>query len=161
MISSQLQGNLGEASALEWLVSRGAAVFVPFGHSPNCDLMADMDGWPLRIQVKTSRYRRKAGYEVALATRGGNQSWSGVAKLFDSSRCDYVLVVVADGRRWFIPAAEISAQHSIVVGGEAWTGFEIEPGPPFLEGRSPSRPRGLESSAAPGGAPELESRAGL
>jgi PD-(D/E)XK endonuclease len=138
MITSQRQGDLGEASALEWLVSQGAYVFVPFGHSPNCDLMADMDGWPIRVQVKTSRYRRKSGYEVALATRGGNQSWTGVAKLFESSRCDYVFVVVADGRRWFIPAAEIAARHSIVVGGATWSRFEVDPGRPLVGSANPA-----------------------
>ncbi len=92
--------------------------------------MADMDGWPLRIQVKTSRRRTKSGYEVALATRGGNQSWSGVAKLFDSSRCDYLFVVVADGRRWLIPTVEIAAKRGIVIGGRKWRRFEIEPGMP-------------------------------
>jgi len=109
MLGSQRQGDLGEASALEWLLSIGAYPFVPFGHSPNCDLMADLDGCPIRVQVKTSRRRTKTGWEVSLATRGGNRSWSGIAKLFDTSRFDYLFVVAADGRRWCIPAAEIAA----------------------------------------------------
>jgi hypothetical protein len=90
-MTTRQQGDLGEASALEWLLS------------------------------------------IGLATRGGNQSWSGVSKLFDTSRFDYVLVVVADGRRWFIPAAEISAKHSIAVGGASWSRFEVESGKPFGE----------------------------
>lgn len=132
-MTTRQQGDLGEASALEWLLSIGAHVFVPFGHSPNCDLVAEVDDCLLRIQVKTSRRRIGKSYTVQLATRGGNQSWSGVSKLFDTSRFDYVLVVVADGRRWFIPAAEISAKHSIAVGGASWSRFEVESGRPFGE----------------------------
>jgi len=44
----------------------------------------------------------------------------GVPKLFDTSKSDYLFVLVADGRRWLIPAAEISAKHSIVIGGRLW-----------------------------------------
>ena len=124
--------------------------------------MADMDGWPLRIQVKTSRRRTPAGgYDVALATRGGNQSWSGVAKLSDTSRCDYLFVVVADGRRWFIPATEVAAKVGIVVGGAKWRRFEVDAGPPLADGAGTPILGGLDSLAAPGGAPELESRDGL
>lgn len=129
---------MGEASALEWLMSIGAHPYVPFGRSPNCDLMADLDGRPLRIQVKTSRRRTRTGWEVSLATRGGNQSWSGVAKLFDSSRSDYVFIVVADGRRWLIPSPEISAKHSMVVGPRKWARFEIERGRPLAENAEPT-----------------------
>jgi hypothetical protein len=125
------QGDLGEASALEWLTGQGAQVYVPFGHAPDADLMAILDGRALRIQAKTSGRRRTGGWEVALATRGGNQSWSGVSKCFDSARCDYLFVLVADGRRWFIPSGEIKARHSIVVGPAKWARWEVEPGRPF------------------------------
>jgi hypothetical protein len=130
------QGDLGEASALEWLVSKGAAIYVPFGHAPDFDLVAEMDHQLIRIQVKTSRCRngnQVGGYHVQLSTRGGNQSWSGTSKLFDTKRCDYVFILVADGRRWLIPAAEIRAKHSLIVGGAAYRRFEVEPGRPFAD----------------------------
>jgi hypothetical protein len=66
-----------------------------------------------------------------LCTRGGNQSWGGETKRFDPRRCDYVFVHVGDGRRWFIPAARIEGQTSIVLGGEKYSDFEIEQGPPL------------------------------
>jgi hypothetical protein len=136
VLTTRRQGDLGEVAALDWLLRRGAHVFVPVGQSPNCDLVAEVDGCLLRIQVKTSRRRGRngiGGYQVQLATRGGNRSWGGVSKLFDTSRCDYVFIVVGDGRRWFIPAAEIQAKHAIVVGGAAWWRFEVEAGPPLLD----------------------------
>jgi hypothetical protein len=37
------------------------------------------------------------------STRGGNQSWNGLVKCFSASRCGFLFVLVADGRRWFHP----------------------------------------------------------
>ena len=48
------QGDLGEYSAIEWLGSRGYPVWVPVGHSPDCDLITELSGRLIRVQVKTS-----------------------------------------------------------------------------------------------------------
>jgi hypothetical protein len=94
---------------MEWLASKGALVWIPLGHSPDVDLMADLDGRLIRIQVKTSTYKVETPnghprWQVSIATSGGNQSWSGAAKEFDASRVEHLFVLVGDGRRWFIPA---------------------------------------------------------
>jgi PD-(D/E)XK endonuclease len=125
------QGDCGERSALDWLVSTGARVAIPFGHSPDWDLMADRAGKALRIQVKTSTCRHKSRWVVALCTRGGNRSWGGVVKRFSSSRCDYLFVHVGDGRRWFIPADKVEGGTAICLGGPKYDAFEIEPGLPL------------------------------
>ena len=86
-----------------WLLGVGANVFVPFGHSPDTDLVAELDGRLLRVQVKTSTVQLANGrYQVALSTKGGNRSWNGLVKRFSASRCEYLFVLVHDGRRWFI-----------------------------------------------------------
>jgi hypothetical protein len=119
------------ASAIEWLASIGAHVFVPLGHSPDCDLVADPEGRLVRVQVKTSRVLRAGRWEVVLATCGGNRSWSGVVKHFTPDRAEFVFVHVADGRRWFIPARAIGGGTGIRLGGPKYATFEVEPGPPF------------------------------
>src|SRR3954451_16907711 len=78
LINRRQQGDLGEASAIEWLTSMGATILLPLGHSPDYDLVADAHGRLLRIQVKTSTCatRRPDGHgrhAVSLATRGGNR----------------------------------------------------------------------------------------
>jgi hypothetical protein len=125
-ISPRRQGDLGEASAIDWLTRRGAIVLVPFSHSPNYDLVADIDGELTRIQAKTATCERRGRYEVMLATRGGNQSWNGVVKRFDSSRYDALFVVVSVGRRWFIPSAEIGGCSRILLGGPKYARWEVE-----------------------------------
>jgi bifunctional DNA-binding transcriptional regulator/antitoxin component of YhaV-PrlF toxin-antitoxin module len=137
-INRRQQGDLGEASAIEWLTGVGATVLVPFGHSPDFDLVAYANGRLLRIQVKTSTHSaiRSEGHErsvVALATRGGNQSWNRITKRLDQSRFDYLFALTGDGRRWFIPSTVLDAEIAISLGGAKYSEFEIEPGRPILE----------------------------
>jgi hypothetical protein len=138
VINRRQQGDLGEASAIEWLTRQGATVFSPFGHSPDVDLVADVEGRLLRIQVKTSTFREttKAGEDrwgVLICTNGGNQSWTGVAKYFDPSRADALFVLTGDGRRWFMPSREVEGRRSLRLGGVKYSEFEVEPDRPILE----------------------------
>ena len=113
--------------------SRGYPVWIPLGHSPDVDLITEIDGRLLRVQVKTATVFRNGRFEVTLCTRGGNQSWNGVVKHFSSARCDWLFVLVADGRRWFIPAAVIEATSGVLLGGPKYAAYEVEPGRPLLE----------------------------
>jgi hypothetical protein len=63
-----------------------------------------------------------------LCTRGANQSWNGIVKRFSASRCDRLFVVVADGRRWFIPAEVVTASTGLLLGGPKYAEFEVEAG---------------------------------
>jgi PD-(D/E)XK endonuclease len=134
-INRRQQGDLGEASAIEWFSRLPATIFIPFGHSPDVDLVVELDGRLLRIQVKTSTCRepRLDGYRwnLSLATNGGNQSWSGIARVFDPSRFDLLFALVGDGRRWLIPADAIEATHGLNLGGPKYSEFEIDPGGPI------------------------------
>lgn len=128
LINRRQQGDLGEASAVEWLTANGATVFSPLGHSPDIDLIAELGGGILRIQVKTSTHRQDSVYTTMIATNGGNQSWTGVTKYFDPRRCDALFVLAGDGRRWFIPSAAVEGRRAINLGGPKYSEFEIAPG---------------------------------
>jgi hypothetical protein len=130
-VNPRQQGDLGEASAIQWLTSRGWAVYLPFGHSPDCDLVAERSGAFQSVQVKTSTYGRGGRWLVAICTRGGNQSWSGITKRFDPRRCDYLFVHAGDGRRWFIPSRFVEGATSITLGGPKYSEFEVERGEPL------------------------------
>ena len=81
---NRAQGDVGEASAIEWLARQGALIFTPLFRSPDYDLVAEMAGRVMRIEVKTSSALTPIGnYAVAVCTRGGNQSWNKIAKRFD------------------------------------------------------------------------------
>jgi hypothetical protein len=142
MLTPREQGDIGELSALCWLVDQGAKVSVPFGHSPDYDLVADFYPRLLRVQVKTSTCFRRGRWVVSLATYGGNQSWGGLVKRLDASRCDYLFVLVGNGRRWFIPTDLLGGDRSVLLGGPKYAEFEVERGrplPPRAEEESASR----------------------
>jgi hypothetical protein len=132
------QGDLGEAAAIEWLTRMGACVAFPLFHSPHYDLVADVEGRLLRVQVKTSRrrYPETGHYAVQLATSGGNQSWTGVVKTFDRRCVDFLFVLVVDGGRWFIPASEIEGCRAISVGGSKYSEFRVGKTAAFIHGDS-------------------------
>jgi hypothetical protein len=131
MLTPREQGDIGELSALSWLTEQGANVSIPFGHSPDYDLVADLDGRLLRVQVKTATFFRNGRWEVTLATYGGNQSWTGLVKRFDASRYDYLFALVGDGRRWFIPSEALGGGRRILLGGPKYAEFEVERGHPL------------------------------
>jgi PD-(D/E)XK endonuclease len=131
MLTPREQGDFGEMSAMYWLASRGASIAIPVGNNRHWDLVAELSDRALRVQVKTSRCLARGRWQVTLATRGGNQSWNGVAKYLDPTRFDYLFVLVGDGRRWFIPAERIEGVRGLVLGGQKYGEFEVDRGDPI------------------------------
>jgi hypothetical protein len=159
LINRRQQGDLGEASAIEWLTRQGATVSAPLGHSPDYDLIAEFDGRVIRVQAKTSTLNEptrdgRARWSVSIVTNGGNQSWTGVAKHFDPAKVDALFVIVGDGRRWFIPASDVEGRTAIRLGGRKYAEYEIEPGGAILDlvyaRQEPAPGTGLESKLRPG-----------
>jgi PD-(D/E)XK endonuclease len=144
-VDTLTQGDLGEASAIEWLVSRGYPVWIPVGRSPDSDLVTRIDGRLAGVQVETCRRLFNGRFQVMVCTKGGNQSWNGVVKRFSATRCDWLFVLVADGRRWFIPSSEVGGGSAIMLGGPKYAAFEVEPGRPLS---APSAASPLNSMAA-------------
>ncbi len=138
LINRRQQGDLGEISAVEWLTRIGAVVALPFGHSPDFDLVAAMGDRLWRVQVKTSTQevatpKGHLRFSVSLVTCGGNQSWTGVAKVFDPTKVDFLFALTSGGRRWFIPAADLDGKRAVQLGGPKYSEFEIEPSHPIRE----------------------------
>lgn len=138
-MNRQAQGDLGEASARCWYAFAGHDIYLPTGHSPDADFIADSGDHLIRVQVKTCGYIGPRGrWEVSICTRGGNQSWSGVTKHFSAERCDELFVVTMDGRRWRIAAAAVEATAHLNLGGRKYAEYEVDPGPPLGALRAPS-----------------------
>jgi PD-(D/E)XK endonuclease len=137
-LSPRRQGDLGELSAMEWLGSQGYNLWLPVGHSPHSDLIAeDDDERLLRVQVKTSTLMERQRWAVSVCTRGGNRSWNGIVKRFSATRCDWLFVLVGDGRRWFIPAKSVDAGTRLHLGGPKYAEFEVDRGRPLPSADSP------------------------
>ena len=102
--------------------------------------MAELDGHLIRVQVKTSGQLRNGRWTVAICTRGGNQSWNGLTKVIDPTLCEYLFVLVGDGRRWFIPTDALECRTSLTLGGSKYAEYEVEPGRPFQHQRCQRTP---------------------
>lgn len=144
---------------MEWFAAKGASIYYPLGHSPDVDFVADFGDRLVRVQVKTCICFRNKRWEVTLATRGGNQSWNGVVKLLDATRCDYLVVIVGDGRRWCIPSPALGGGSKIVLGGPKYSEFEVEPGRP-LPGRDAEESASTIDSPTTGGMSERPKESG-
>ena len=131
-MNRQQQGDMGEASARCWYELHGYWVYVPTGHSPDADFLASDGERLLRVEVKTTGVLRDGRWTVSVCTRGGNQSWNRVVKRWSASRCDELFAVVADGRRWRIPAGAVLGATAISLGGRRYAEYEVQPGPPLI-----------------------------
>jgi hypothetical protein len=152
-LSPKQQGDLGEADAIATLARLGGEVSVPLFSSPDYDLVVDFGDGLLRVQVKTSTLRKGDRYVVHTATNGGNRSWSGRVKLFSHSRCDLLFVLVADGRRWLIPATAVDGRTSLRVGGPKYSEYELresEDGPAIPAPVNSAHLRGSAGAGEPG-----------
>lgn len=113
-------------TAAEWLTRTGYGVWIPLCHSPDVDLIAQREDSYHRVQVKTTTVFRNGRFAVSLATKGGNQSWGGRVRTLDATRYDYLFVLVADGRKWFIPAARVGGRSELLLGGPKYAQFEVD-----------------------------------
>jgi hypothetical protein len=125
-LNPRRKGDIGETSAADWLTRNGFGVWIPLGHSPDVDLIAEREGRYLRVQVKTASYFRNGRFAVCLVTKGGNQSWSGRVKTLEANSYDFLFVLVADGRKWFIPADEVGGKSGLLLGGPKYARFEVD-----------------------------------
>jgi hypothetical protein len=117
---------------MQWLDTQGYQIWIPLGHSPNVDLLAEGDDERLlRVQVKTTTRFIRGRWCVMVCTRGGNQSWNGLVKRFSATRCDRLFVLVGDGRRWFIPAESVEGGTAVCLGGPKYAEFEVDAGRPL------------------------------
>jgi hypothetical protein len=57
-----------------------------------------------------------------------------MVKVLDPTEYEYLFVLVADGRRWFIPSRVVEGGCGIRVGGPKYAEYEIEPGQPLRVG---------------------------
>ena len=123
---AKLQGNIGVARAIYEYTKKGFVVLTPLSDSSKYDLVVDMNGTLLKVQVKTSRMTSKSGgYVINLKTSGGNTSHNTIRKREDSDY-DLLFVLTETGKCWSIPSNELGeARNSIVVGSKKYNEFLI------------------------------------
>lgn len=122
--TSTEQGNIGEAKAIYELTKRGYGISRTLFDSEKYDLIADDGERLLKVQVKTTRFTNHRGlYEASLKTSGGNTKVN-IVRHRQEQDYDYLFVVSADERCWFIPATLLGGTS--VTLGTKWDEYEMK-----------------------------------
>lgn len=111
-INSNRRGNIGMGYAIAKLTELGYNISIPITDSQDYDLIADLEGVLLKVQVKTTSYKDKKSeyYMVALRTRTYNK-----LKSFTGSDCDLLFVLTESGQMYLIPKNEIKVRNGLTL----------------------------------------------
>lgn len=118
-MNTRQQGNVGLGAAIAYFTSTGAPVFIALAETQRFDLVVQLDGSLVRVEVKTaSRKSRNGVLQVKLNTCGGNRTGPVRSTPFDPKDSDLLFVKSLDGPCWLIPTAEISAVYELSLGAQ-------------------------------------------
>lgn len=111
-INSNRRGNIGMGYAVAKLTELGYNISIPITDSQDYDLIADLEGVLLKVQVKTTSYKDKKSeyYMVALRTKTYNK-----LKSFTDSDCDLLFVLTESGQMYLIPKNEIKVRNGLTL----------------------------------------------
>ena len=111
-INSNRRGNIGMGYAIAKLTELGYNISIPITDSQDYDLIAELAGVLLKVQVKTTSYKDKKSeyYMVALRTKTYNK-----LKSFTDSDCDLLFVLTESGQMYLIPKNEIKVRNGLTL----------------------------------------------
>jgi hypothetical protein len=106
--NTKKQGDVGLGVAIGYFTEIGWTVCVPLTDSQDYDLVVDDGNHRIRVQIKTTTYKRNPGnYVVSLTVKGGNRTSVGKIKKFDKEAVDALFIATGDGGRYYIPIREL------------------------------------------------------
>lgn len=109
------QGTLGVGVAIGYFSSLGYIVSIPLSDNQKYDLLVDIDGVIRKVQVKTTGYKIKNNYIVQLKTVCPKKTSKNAITHFDSSKVDFLFIVIEDGSLYNIPCDKIDCKASITI----------------------------------------------
>ena len=111
--NSKKQGNVGIGKCIAWATEQGFIVSIPLTDSQDYDLIVD-NGVLNKIQVKTTRYKKKKHFVVNLSVKGGNRSCNTV-KFFNNTTTDFLFVITESGDSYYIPCNIITQLNELTL----------------------------------------------
>lgn len=109
------QGNIGLGQAIAYYTYFGIPVCLPLNDTQKYDLIIDKDNTLYRVSVKTTQFKERNKFVVALKNSGGS-SGNAVIRNFDNTSCDIVFVYTKDGSMYEIPSKDIKTKTAITLG---------------------------------------------
>lgn len=111
-MNTNLKGNIGEAKALQYFISEGYEVYLPFGTASKCDLIVLKNNITKRISVKTTTSKTSSGkYRVKIRQSKLNED-----KPFDKNSSDILFIyVLPEDRVVILNSMEIDKISEITI----------------------------------------------
>ena len=116
-LNTKTQGAAGVGAAIGYFSLKGYTVSVPLLDNQEYDLIVEnLQKELLRVQVKTTRYKRIDNFIVELRTKGGNKTGSGKTKKIDLNMIDLLFVLTESKEMYLIPSEKIETETVITLG---------------------------------------------
>jgi hypothetical protein len=107
-------------------------MWIPFGHSPDCDLITEIGGRLVRVQVKTVDVAGERPLPCCIADQRRQPELDRGREALLSRP---LRLALRPRRRWAAlvhPATEVGGATGIVLGGPKYAAYEVEPGRPLV-----------------------------
>jgi hypothetical protein len=113
-ISTNEQGDLGEAAFVLKAMSVGLIVAKPFGQSHRYDFMVDGGRGLWRVQVKASSHMSWGSYHACISRRK-----AGIKVAYTESELDFVVVLIVPEQTWYVlPVRVVVGRMALIIRGQ-------------------------------------------
>ena len=109
-LTAKQKGNLTELQCLTAFYAEGCHVSLPYGENSRYDMIADVDGQLIRVQIKTSSLKGETGEAIAFSCRSSHVNSTGVKNIrYTDKEIDY-FATFWNGQCYLIPISECSTE---------------------------------------------------
>ena len=110
MLNQKQKGNLTEIKCMTAFLEAGYNVSIPYGDSCRYDLIVDINGKLIRVQVKTASLKDESGNAISFSCRSTHVTSSGVKNVrYSENEIDF-FATFWDNQCYLIPISECSAE---------------------------------------------------
>ena len=112
-LTSKQKGNLTELQCITAFYAEGCHVSLPYGENSRYDMIVDVDGILLRVQVKTSSLKDGSNDAINFSCRSSHVNSNGVKNVrYTAQEIDY-FATFWDGQCYLVPVSECSTEKTL------------------------------------------------
>ena len=112
-LTSKQKGNLTELQCITAFYAEGCHVSLPYGENSRYDMIVDVNGILLRVQVKTSSLKNGSNDAISFSCRSSHVNSNGVKSVrYTAQEIDY-FATFWDGQCYLIPIDECSVEKTL------------------------------------------------
>ena len=112
-LTAKQKGNLTELQCLTAFYQEGCHVSLPYGENSRYDMIVDVQGKLIRVQVKTSSLKKNSNDAITFSCRSSHVNSTGVQNTkYTDEEIDY-FATFWEGQCYLIPVSECSTEKSL------------------------------------------------